>query len=60
MDENEKTRRLLEQRAAIQEQRKAANMQASMYRDRVSFSSYQRVEREREGETSWRVAELSR
>lgn len=35
MDENEKTARLLEQRCAIQEQRKAANMNASMHRNKV-------------------------
>jgi hypothetical protein len=35
MEENEKTARLLEQRHAIQEQRKAANMTASMHRNKV-------------------------
>jgi len=35
MDENEKTARLLEQRRAIQEQRKQANMDASMHRNKV-------------------------
>jgi hypothetical protein len=35
MEENEKTARLLEQRQAIQEQRKAANMTASMHRNKV-------------------------
>lgn len=35
MDENEKTARMLEQRAAIQEQRKAANMNASMHRNKA-------------------------
>ena len=35
MDENERTRMMLEQRAAIQEQRKSANMSASMHRNKV-------------------------
>jgi hypothetical protein len=39
MEENEKTARLLEQRRAIQEQRKAANMAASMHRNKASDSS---------------------
>lgn len=36
MDENAKTERLLEQRRAIQEQRKAANMAASLRRRKVA------------------------
>ncbi|KAI8468905.1 MAG: hypothetical protein J3K34DRAFT_425560 [Monoraphidium minutum] len=36
MDENDKTARMLEQRRAIQEQRNAANMNASMHRNKVA------------------------
>ncbi len=36
MDENEKTAQLLKQRQAIQEQRKAANMRASLHRNKVN------------------------
>ncbi|KIY92746.1 flagellar associated protein [Monoraphidium neglectum] len=35
MEENEKTARMLEQRQAIQEQRKSANMNASMHRNKA-------------------------
>ena len=36
MDENEKTAQLLAQRRFIQEQRKAANMTASLHRNKVN------------------------
>ena len=36
MDENDKTAHLLSQRQTIQEQRKAANMAASMHRNKVN------------------------
>jgi hypothetical protein len=36
MDENEKTAQLLAQRQFIQEQRKAANMNASLHRNKVN------------------------
>lgn len=36
MDENDKTEQLLSQRRFIQEQRKAANMTASLHRNKVN------------------------